>query len=195
MRCFKENAMTVYSDLLKARDCVLLIVDMQKVMLDLCGAAGRCHTNVGALVKIAQLFKIPVVFSVHNRDKLGDVLADLLGEAPEAEILNKTAFSCLQDDALRQALTARQRKNLILCGIEAHVCIFQTGADAVAAGYRVHVVADAVSARSRMNQKIGLRRLEQAGAVISSTEMIIFELLKRAATPEFRKALPLIKTL
>jgi nicotinamidase-related amidase len=84
---------------------------------------------------------------------------------------------------------------LLLAGLETHVCIFHTGTHGLRLGYRVHLAADAVTSRSSSNRQIGLRRLEQAGAVISSTEMIIFELLNRAGTPEFRSALPLLKTL
>lgn len=187
--------MTVYSEFLKSEDCFLLIVDMQKVMLDLCEEADTCRKHVGALLEIAKIFGIPAVFSEHNRDKLGGALPDLLAAAPGAPVLNKLEFSCFQNEGLGRAMAALQRKSVILCGIESHVCIFHTGAGALNLGYRVHVVADAVSSRSRENQQIGLRRLEQAGAVISSTEMVIFELLNRAGTAEFRKALPLIKQL
>jgi nicotinamidase-related amidase len=90
---------------------------------------------------------------------------------------------------------ASARRTLIIAGLETHVCVFHTAAHGLRLGYTVHVVADAVASRSRFNWEIGLKRLERAGVVISSTEMMVFELLNRAGTPEFRAALPLLKTL
>ena len=80
-------------------------------------------------------------------------------------------------------------------GIETHICIFQTGVQGLQLGYRIHIVGDAVSSPAQSNRETGLRRLESSGAVLSSTEMVIFELLRRAGTPEFRQMLPIIKAL
>ncbi len=187
--------MNVYADFLQQQDCILLLVDIQKVMLDPCVDADKLHKNVAALLEIAGIFKIPTVFSEHNAEKLGGFLPALLERVSSPTVLNKLEFSCLQNERIAHTLLATGRKTLLLAGLEAHVCIFHTGCHALRLGYRVHVAADAVSSRSGFNREIGLRRLEKAGAVLSSTEMIIYELLNRAGTPEFRAALPLLKSL
>jgi nicotinamidase-related amidase len=144
---------------------------------------------------VAALLKIPVLFSVHNAEKLGSALPELVRKAPGAPILNKLEFSCLENEGISRAVQQSGRRTLLLAGLETHVCVFHTGASALRLGYRVHLASDAVSSRSAHNRHVGLNRLERAGAVISSTEMIIYELLNRAGTPEFRAALPLLKTL
>ena len=104
-------------------------------------------------------------------------------------------FSCFQNATIAQAVAAFKRRTILLAGLETHICIFHTGVDAIRDGYRLHVASDAVTSRNHSNRAVGLNRLQRAGAVISSTEMIIYELLNRAGTPEFRKALPVLKTL
>jgi nicotinamidase-related amidase len=187
--------MNHYAEFLKREDCVLLLVDIQKVMLEPCVEADELRKNAAALIDIAKLLEIPVIFSVHNAEKLGGFLPELVEKVAQPNVLNKLEFSCLENEGIAEALRKTGRETLILSGLETHVCIFHTGAHALRLGYGVHVASDAVSSRSSSNRQVGLRRLEQAGAVISSTEMVIFELLNRAGTPEFKSALPLLKTL
>jgi nicotinamidase-related amidase len=187
--------MNAYADFLVRQDCILLLVDIQKVMLDPCVETDQVRKNVSALIDMAKLFEIPIMFSVHNAEKLGGFLPELLERVPGPNLFNKLEFSCFENEAIFRAMQESGRRTLLLAGLETHVCIFHTGAHALRLGYRVHVAADAATSRSQSNREIGLRRLERAGAVISSTEMIIFELLNRAGTSEFRAALPLLKTL
>jgi nicotinamidase-related amidase len=187
--------MNVYQEFLQCDDCLLLLVDIQKVMLDPCVEEAGLRKNVAALMDVAQIFQIPIVFSVHNAEKLGGALPNLVSKAPDAPVLNKVEFSCFENAAIAEAVAQTGRRTLLLAGLETHVCVFHTGALALRLGYRVHVASDAVSSRSAPNRQVGLQRLDKAGAVISSTEMIIFELLNRAGTPEFRRALPLLKSL
>jgi nicotinamidase-related amidase len=182
-------------EFLERRDCVLLLVDIQKSMLDLCPEPDRISRNAAALIEVAGLFGIPVLFSVHNGPKLGGILEELTGMVRDPRILDKMEFNCFENEGIAGAIRETGRRTLLLAGIEGHVCIFHTGLGALRLGYRVHVAADAVTSRSLLNKEIGLRRLEKAGAVISSAEMMLFELLNRAGTPEFRAALPLIKRL
>lgn len=186
---------TVYGHFLAREDCVLLLVDIQKSMLDLCVQKDLVVKNCAALIDIGSIFEVPVVFSQHNPAKLGGFLPELLAKVRRPVIRDKLEFSCLENEGIAQALENIGRRTILLAGLETHVCIFHTGAHATRLGYRVHVAGDAVTSRSSFNWETGLRRLERAEVVISSTEMIIFELLKRAGTPEFRRALPLLKTL
>ncbi len=181
------------ADFLDRGDCILLLVDIQKSMLDLCAQAERIAFNAAALVETARVFNIPVLCSVHNREKLGGFIPELTGQIPDSSFLNKMEFNCFENKPIAEAMRETGRGTLLLAGIETHVCIFHTGAGALKIGYRVHVASDAVASRSVLNWEAGLRRLDRAGAVISSTEMIIFELLNRAGTDEFRSLLPLLK--
>lgn len=187
--------MNGYAEFLQRDQCLLLLVDIQSVMLDPCVASELLRKHAAALIDTAKLFDIPIFLSQHNAEKLGGFLPELVKKAPRAKVLDKLEFSCLENEKILRALQATGRRTLLLAGLEAHVCVFHTGAHALRLGFRVHVAADAVSSRSNSNIEIGLRRLEKSGAVISSTEMIIYELLGRAGTAEFRAALPLLKTL
>jgi nicotinamidase-related amidase len=184
-----------YGRFLARKECVLFLVDVQKSMLDLCVQKDLVVKNCAALIDIFSIFEIPIVFSQHNAEKLGGFLPELVAKVRHPIIRDKLEFSCLENEGIAQALATMGRRTVLLAGVETHVCIFHTGAHAVRSGYRVHVAGDAVTSRSSFNWETGLRRLERAGAVISSTEMIIFELLNRAGTPEFRRALPVLKAL
>jgi len=173
----------------------MLFVDIQKVLLDPCDEAERLKKNAAALLDMAEILNIPALFTVHNAEKLGGLLGELADKVRHPRVLNKLEFSCFENRDFSEALAASAQRTLIVAGLETHVCVFHTAAHGLLLGYRVHVVADAVASRSRFNWEIGLKRLEKAGAVISSTEMVIFELLNRAGTPEFRTALPLLKSL
>jgi nicotinamidase-related amidase len=190
-----RESMNVYREFLKREDCVLVLVDIQKLLLDPCEGADRLAPNVTALIEVAQMVGIPILCSEQNPDKLGGFLPDLVQKLKEPRVLSKVEFNCFENADIAWALSETNRRTLLMAGLEAHVCVFHTAACALRLGYRVHVASDAVASRSLFNRSIGLGRMEKAGAVISSTEMIIYELLTRAGTPEFRAALPTLKTL
>ncbi len=165
--------MNSYLDFLDRGDCILLLVDIQKSMLDLC--VDRDHTvlNASALIEAAELFGIPVLCSVHNPDKLGGFLLELTNKISEPKLLNKLEFNCFENEDIARAMEQTRRTTLLLAGIEGHVCIFHTGVGALHLGYRVHIAHDAVTSRRASDKQTGMHRLDRAGAVISSTEMII----------------------
>ena len=187
--------MNIHTRFINRREALLVIVDIQQSMFDLCMDKSRVKKNISALIDLATHLEIPVIFTEHNAEKLGKFDASLIQKSPDSPVLNKTEFSCFGNDRIRTVIAETGKKTIILAGIESHVCIFQTGAHAIQYGYDVHAVADAISARSVSNLKIGINRLKQAGAVISSTEMLIFELLLKAGTDDFKQILPIIKTL
>ena len=184
--------MNYYQEFLNRRDCILLLVDIQKSMLDLCADRDRTVLNAGALIEAAELFGIPVLCSVHNPDKLGGFLPGLTEKISEPKLLDKLEFNCFENEQIARATVETGRKTLLLAGLQGHVCIFHTGVGALRLGYRVHIIHDAVTSRRESDKQTGMHRLDRAGAVISSTEMIIFELLNRAGTEEFRALLPLL---
>lgn len=187
--------MNVHAQFLNREDCILLLVDIQKVLLDLCPGKDELVKHAHALIEMAVLLEVPVLFSVHNVEKLGGFLPELVQRVPEPRVLNKLEFSCLENEGIARALEEAGRRTILLAGMESHICVFHTGANALRLGYRVHVAGDAVVSRSSFNRDIGVQRMDRAGAVISSTEMIIYELLNRGGTSEFRAALPLLKRL
>jgi nicotinamidase-related amidase len=183
------------AEFLNRNDCFLLVVDIQQTILDKCVEEERLRQNAAALIDVAGVMSVPVLFSVHNPEKLGSVLPELTDRITLPAVFEKLTFSCFGDEVLADAMSRLGRRTMVLAGLESHICIFQTGAHALRLGYGVHVATDAVTSRSYLNWDVGLRRLGEAGAVLSSTEMIIYELLGRAGTSEFRAVLPLLRTL
>jgi len=135
---------------------------------------------------------VPVLASEQYPQGLGPTvapLAGLLGDTPPA----KLTFSCSRDDGQRDAIERRGRDQILVTGIEAHVCVLQTALDLLDAGYEVHVPHDAVSSRRPADKEWALHRMAAAGAVITSTESALFELLERCDTADFKKVAKLIK--
>jgi nicotinamidase-related amidase len=190
-----EDIMNINAHFLKPQEALLLIVDIQKVMFDLCLEKNKVIKNIDALIELAINLEIPVIFTEHNAEKLGEFDSSLIRKSPNSPVFNKVEFSCFGNDGIRNAIKKAERKTIILAGIESHICIFQTGAQAIQEGFNIHAVTDAISARTSFNLNIGINRLKQAGAVITSTEMLIFELLLKAGTNNFKKMLPVIKNL
>jgi nicotinamidase-related amidase len=128
-------------------------------------------------------------------DALGPTVHDLWGLFMKADMqpMDKTTFSGCGSDAFMQKIDQLKPKTAIVCGIESHVCVFQTAIDLLLHGLDVHVVADAVTSRTNENKQIGLHRMAKEGAVITSTEMLLFELLRDSKHPKFRELAKLIK--
>ena len=187
--------MNVYQEFLKHDECLLLLVDIQKSLFDLCVDRDRTSFNTGALIEVAEVFNIPVVLTVQNPEKLGGVPPELTDMISAPECFSKIEFNCFQNDGIARAIRRKGRKTLLIAGIEGHICIFHTAVGALRLGYRVHIARDAVTSRRDLDRQTGIHRMDRAGAVISSTEMIIFELLQQAGTKEFRTLLPLLKRL
>lgn len=187
--------MNVYQEFLNPGHCLLLLIDIQKSMLDLCVERDRTVSNTAALIEVAGVFNVPIVCTVQNPDKLGGFLPELTGMISAPEFFGKMEFNCFENEQIARAIRRTGRKTMLLAGIEGHVCIFHTAVGALRHGHRVHIAQDAVTSRRELDRQTGNYRMDRAGAVISSTEMIIFELLHQAGTKEFRALLPLLKRL
>ncbi len=179
--------------LLDRKDCLLLVVDLQKSMLNECLDSDRVVRLGGVLIDFARIVDIPILLTEQNPLKLGKFIPEIAEKVSDQAVMSKVEFGCFENESIRDTVAAMGRKTVLLAGIESHVCIFQTGLQALRYGYRVHVIADAVTASNSLNHEVGLRRLTRAGAVVATTEMTLFEILKRAETLEFRNLLPLIK--
>jgi nicotinamidase-related amidase len=126
---------------------------------------------------------------------LGNTVPEIASLLPETEAIDKHMFSCFGSDVFCSLLKRfpGNRNTLLLCGMESHICVMQTALGALREGYLVHVASDAVSSRTEWNWKIGLERMRSAGAIISSTEMMIYELLRSSGAPEFKEMLKHLK--
>ena len=145
-----------------------------------------------ALVLAARELGLPVLATEQYPKGLGPIVPEVREILPSPPF-EKVHFSCGADPAFAAALEGTGRRQVIVCGMETHVCVFQTVRDLVAAGYEVHVCADAVSSRTEEHRRVGLELCREAGAIVSLAETAIFDLLHRAATEEFRKVSPLVR--
>jgi nicotinamidase-related amidase len=173
-------------------NAALLVVDMQVRLLGVVPSAVRITWNCRRLMDGAQVFAIPLAATEQNPAKLGATVAELterLWGPPPA----KLAFSCGERGEIFNEWHAAGRNRVLVCGIETHVCVQQTVLDLLAAGYMPFVAADAVGARSAIDHDIALRRMENAGAVITTTESALFEWCGVAGTDQFRQISALAK--
>lgn len=177
---------------IKPSDCALVVVDMQERLLPAIHESARVVAATRLLLHAAKVLEIPVIPTTQYLKGLGPTVAAVAEVLPAAPI-DKMTFSCFGSPDFRVALEGAARRTLLLCGVEAHICVLQTGLDALAAGHRVHVITDATSSRSPINAALGHRRLEAAGAVLSSSEMAIYELIAVSGTPAFKAMLPHFK--
>ncbi|MCJ7599101.1 MAG: hydrolase [Methyloceanibacter sp.] len=175
----------------------LLIVDVQDRLLDAMSAKSRLVQRCVRLVQAAKALDIPITVSEQYPQGLGATIESIRWALPNsASIMSKVEFSCVKNEPLRDRLheLRRQgRQQVVIAGIEAHVCVMQTAIDLENYGFDAFVVADAVSSRSKTSKRLALARLAQAGADIVDSEMVLFEWLGRAGTPEFKELQALVK--
>ncbi len=203
-------------------ECALIVIDIQEKLLPPIFEKERLVKNSLLLIRAAGILNIPTIATTQYAKGLGDVVPEVKALLPREttnQAIDKQMFSCFGSDAFCSTLKgvphsgvpdARdvrgvgwqaspglrdvgRRNTVLLCGMESHICVAQTALAALREGYLVHVASDAVSSRTEWNWKIGLDRMRAAGAVISSTEMMIYELLRSSGTEEFKKMLTYLK--
>ena len=171
----------------------LVVVDIQERFRPVIFEMPRVVQNALRLINGALILRVPVFATEQYRKGLGGTVPEIASAIPDFAPLEKNTFSCCGAPGFVEALRAKGVQDVILCGIEAHVCVCQTCLGLLDAGFRPFVVADAISSRTPENHRLGVERMRDAGAVIVSTEMILFELLERAGTDEFKQMLTLVK--
>ncbi|MCS7209466.1 MAG: isochorismatase family protein [Fimbriimonadales bacterium] len=179
--------------LLSREQSVLLIVDLQDTFLRPVKVREQIVANIQALAEIAQRMEIPAIATTQNAEKLGSLshaLGTVLGDAP---VIDKLCFSCMASEEFVKTLQSTGRTQVVLTGVEAHICVMQTALDLLKAGYGVHVPYDAVASRQKRDWKYALLRLAHSGVVVTSLESVIYEWLYEAGTESFRQVLPLLK--
>ena len=190
---------TDYADVarrsLESDRCALLVVDIQEKLLPPIFQKEQLVRNAKLLIRAGGVLKIPAIVSTQYAKGLGGTVPEVASLLPETEAIDKNLFSCFGSDVFCTLLKRLpgNRNTLLLCGMESHICVMQTALAALREGYLVHVASDAVSSRTEWNWKIGLERMRAAGAVISSTEMMIYELMRSSGSPAFKEMLPYLK--
>lgn len=172
---------------------VLVIVDVQGKLAQLMYEKEQLFVNLVRIVKGAQILDLPILWNEQNPQGLGPTIPELTELLSDQKPLPKMTFGCCGNAEFMKGLQQLGRKQVLLVGIEAHVCVFQTAAELLATGYEVHLISDAVSSRTPGNLRVGIERMKSLGAVISSTEMALFELLRTAADSRFREISRLVK--
>lgn len=177
-------------------ESLLLCVDVQE---RLCAAMAQDSLaqlvqNASRLLNGARILGIPVLVSEQYRRGLGTTLAELASQIPAASLnLEKMEFSAWAAPALASAIVESGRSQIIVMGMEAHICVYQTVRDLVHVGYKVHVPHDAVCSRHAENARVGLALAERAGGIVTATETILFDWLHRAGSPEFKAISTLVR--
>lgn len=179
--------------LLQKEQTGLVIVDIQAKLMNVMGQKERVRDNTLNLIQMAKLFNIPIVLTEQYPKGIGHTLPEIKEALPETVPITKTDFNCCAVDPFMQALKSDGLVNIVLAGIETHICVLQTCLDLLDKGYIVHIPRDAVDSRTEENWLMALNLMGKAGAVITSTETVIFQILKKAGTKEFKEMLKLIK--
>jgi nicotinamidase-related amidase len=173
---------------------VLLVVDVQEKFTPVIHQSQQLITQVGRLIQAADQLTVPIVVSEQYPQGLGHTNGALLSLLPETVHTRvKTTFGCLADTGIEALLSELARPQVVVCGIEAHICVNQSVHQLLEAGYQVHLVFDAVSSRAEANRDIGIQKMIQSGAVPSCVEMVLFEWLQDATHPAFKPVQALIK--
>ena len=173
--------------------CCLVVVDVQGKLAQLMHGKETLFKNIKVLVKAAKILNIPILWCQQCPESLGPTVPEIAELLSDNEPINKAAFSCCGVNQFNSILNGLGRNQVLLCGIETHVCIYQTAVDLLRKGFTVDVIADAVSSRTPENKQIGIDRIAVEGANIGCTEMALFELLKTAEHPQFKNIAKLIK--
>jgi nicotinamidase-related amidase len=175
------------------RDNILFVfMDLQEKLLMKIPEVQRLLSRNELLIAAANVLGLPYMLTSQYRKGLGEI-AGSLRDKIKVPVLDKTSFSCMGDETVAKEVDKSGRRSLVISGVETHICVLQTCLDLLAKGFQVSVVADAVAARTETDHELGLKRMESAGAMLVTAEMVIYELLGRSDTDAFKKILPLIK--
>jgi nicotinamidase-related amidase len=183
-----------HSHVLSRESTLLVVVDMQEPFLRGIHERDRLTSNVQLLVQAAGILNVPLLPTLQYAERMGGVVPEVAHLLPpQIKPLDKLSFSCAGSDTFQAILQDSARRQILLCGVETHICVSQTALDLVALGYQVHIAADAVSARSVEKHKLGMERMRDNAILPCAAEAAVYELLGAAGTPEFKAILTLVK--
>lgn len=180
---------------LQPTQCVLLVVDIQQRLMPVINEAERVCRNSVLLIKAAKSLAIPILATTQYAARIGALLPEIESELGAVKPMDKLEFDCFANPDVFKAvrILPDSINTIIVCGVESHICIYQTVLGGLANGYRVWIAGDAVSSRQPFNHQVGLQRMREMGAMVGSAEMIVYDLLHQAGTPAFKELLPFLK--
>lgn len=179
--------------MLTTENSALVLVDVQGNLAQAMHNKERFFDAIIKLVKGARILELPILWNEQNPDGLGPTIPEIAALLIDQLPLSKLSFSCCGNAEFIKELKKLDRPNMLVAGIETHVCVYQTTADLIDQNYHVQVVADAVASRTAENRQIGLEKCKQTGAGLTSTETVLFELLKIAKGDKFKEIIKLVK--
>ena len=177
----------------KRGSACLVIIDVQERFRSAIFEFGKMATSVSRLAEAFSTLGIPVIVTEQNPEKLGKTIPEITNELGKFKPVGKMHFSCCGEKDFLKALRKTKAKDIVLCGLETHVCVLKTALDLMKSGRNVYLVCDAVSSRKAMDTEVAIKRLVHAGAILTTVESIIFQLIDKAGTEEFRKIFNIIK--
>ena len=186
-----------HPSILSTATATLVLVDLQEPFLKRVEERGRVVDRCAFLASSAAILNLPVLTTLQYAERMGPVvpeIADALAtQEPGAGSFDKMSFSCAGSEPFLERLRGMGRGQVLLAGVETHICVAQTALDLIHRGYQVHVAADAVSARGMDRHKLGMEKMRDSGVIPCSAEQAVFELLKESGTPQFKQILKLVK--
>ncbi len=185
--------MVRHSTILDRKTTGLLIIDIQERINAVMKFRERVVKNTAKLINGVNIMNVPIFITEQYRKGLGPTEKLILDALMKPEIVEKLNFSCCAALPLMEQLRKKIIKQVVVCGIETHVCVLQTCLDLLAEGFQVHLVSDAISSRRKLDHEAAIDRMQQAGIILTTTEAVLFELLERAGTPEFKQISQLVK--
>lgn len=179
--------------LIDKEQSALLVIDIQERLLPVMHDPDMVVENTRRLIKGASILGVGVLASEQYPNGLGHLVEPITSLLGDSAVQEKDTFSCMADERFAKHFNALNKTQAVICGIEAHVCVLQTTIELISSGVKVFVVADATSSRTAGNHIMGMDRAKSAGAEIVTTEMVLFEWLRRAGTPQFKEISKLVK--
>lgn len=177
----------------RREETVLVVVDVQERLLPHIRKNEEMTEATVRLIRGCKALGVPIVVTEQYPQGLGPTTPAVKAEIEPWAPIVKASFSCCGEGAFNEAIRNAGRKDALLCGIETHVCVYQTARDLLEQGYRVHLVVDAVSSRRKIDRETAIRRMETMGAALTTVEMALFELLRVSGTAEFKAISKIVK--
>lgn len=179
--------------LIRPTDSALIVIDMQERLVPAMQAPARTIRNTRRLIAAAREMKVPVLLTEQYPKGLGHTVREIAEVAGGLPVIEKLHFSCMEDAGFASAFRALGRRQAVIAGMEAHICVMQTAASLLEEDFKVFVVSDATASRTIESERACIERLGALGAGIVTTEMAVYEWLGRAGTPQFKRILQLVK--
>lgn len=179
--------------MITSADTALILVDVQAKLAPAMHNKEILLDNLKRLVRGLRILGVPILWTEQNPAGLGPTLPEIADLLLDQKPVSKFSFSCCGSEQFRKELNALNRKNMLIAGIESHVCVYQTAADIINLGFEVQIIADAVASRTLENKMIGLEKSKSIGTCLTSTETVLFELLKDAKSEKFKEIIRIVK--